>query len=55
MCLAIHVYVSLAFNLVCVYLVANVNDRSMTGERDSEVTVRYEDKEMVSAYGRNDE
>ena len=26
---------------------ANVNDRSMTGERDSEVAVRFEDTEMV--------
>ena len=26
---------------------ANVNDRSMTGERDSEVAIRFEDKEMV--------
>ena len=26
---------------------ANINDRSMTGDRDSEVAVRYEDTEMV--------
>ncbi|CAI8009389.1 Phospholipase D2 [Geodia barretti] len=26
---------------------ANVNDRSMTGERDSEVAIRFEDKEMI--------
>ena len=33
---------------MCVLHAANVNDRSMTGERDSEVAVRVEDKEMVS-------
>ena len=26
---------------------ANVNDRSMTGSRDSEVAIRFEDTEMV--------
>ena len=33
---------------VCVCVAANVNDRSMTGERDSEVAIRFEDKELVS-------
>ena len=26
---------------------ANINDRSMVGDRDSEVDIRFEDKEMV--------
>ena len=26
---------------------ANINDRSMLGERDSEMAIRFEDKEMV--------
>ena len=32
---------------VLCHAAANVNDRSMTGERDSEVAIRFEDKEMV--------
>ena len=38
------------YMLMCVSTAANVNDRSMTGERDSEVAIRFEDKEMVSPF-----
>ena len=48
MCMSVCKYICLYVCVcVCVCAAANVNDRSMTGERDSEVAVRYEDKDMV--------
>ncbi len=32
------------------YISANINDRSMLGERDSEVAIFVEDREMVSCH-----
>ena len=45
--------VNLSNYLECLFFlinIANVNDRSMLGERDSEVAVIVEDNEMVSCY-----